>query len=423
MKKIKEVLGGHKDEPVTEQTTTTTTTTMQETEVPETYIERKVITEEPLRHESVSGGVKETFKHPVEALRGQPRDRSPTEVRRSEYVERIPVYREGGREGMTKSVEALTVTEKKARTPPKPAYEIREESSTLESERFIEEQQTVLVEKREKGAVIKEHIHPQEREEIQPVIHREREKTEVVQLSKPILEKDVLPVKVEERTLPAETRPTVVQGESEEFRRRYNEKSSRFQSSTEVAPMEREVFERPPIIKEHITRKVIQEVQPVIYREITEPHIIKEVKPIYEKVVEGPVIVESRDLPMEEHYQVHRVHKVEKLEPTTSYEYREVRREPVQREVRREFIRESPTGREMRREPEVREYVRESPNIKEAEYYKREAQYVREGQFGRESPIRTGGEVVYEYRDLPREEYPLKRAQYTEKSRQSETRG
>jgi len=420
MKKIKEVLGGHKDEAATEKTTsTTTTTTMPETEVPDTYIERKVITEEPLRHESVSGGVKETLKHPVEALRGQPRDRSPTEVRRSEYVERIPVYREGGREGMTKSMEGLSLSEKerRSRIPPKPAYEIREESSTLESERFIEEQQTVLVEKRERGAIIKEHIHPQEREEIQPVIHRERERTEVIQFSKPILEKDILPTKVEERTLPAETRPTVVQGESEEFRRRYNEKSSRFQSSTEVAPIEREVFERPPIIKEHITRKVIQEVQPVIYREITEPHVIKEVRPIYEKVVEGPVIVESRDLPMEEHYQVHRTHKVEKgLEPTTAYEYREVRREPVQREVRREFIRESPT----RREPEY--VVRESPTSREAEYYKREAQYVREGQLERESSIRTG-EVVYEYRDLPREEYPLKRAQYTEKSRQSETRG
>jgi len=158
---------------------------------------------------------------------------------------------------------------------------------------------TVFVEHREKGPVVKEHIHQHEREEIQPIIHREREKTEVVQMTRPIREREVQATVVEKRTLPAETKPTIVQ-ENSQFERDYNANVNRYKSSVDVDPVEHETIEKPAIIHEHLTRRVIEEVQPVILKDVTVPTLIKEVQPIYEKIIEAPVLVEGGELPVEE---------------------------------------------------------------------------------------------------------------------------
>jgi len=175
--------------------------------------------------------------------------------------------------------------------------------SSPQSERFVETttvlEPTVLVEHRERGPVIKEHIHQREREEIQPVIHRERERTEVLQVTKPIVEREVQATVVENKILPAETKPTIVQ-ENRQFERDYNANINRYHSSVEVAPVQHETFEKPPIVHEHLTRRVIEEVQPVIMKEVTVPTLIREVQPIYEKIVEAPVLVEGGGLPVEE---------------------------------------------------------------------------------------------------------------------------
>jgi len=46
--------------------------------------------------------------------------------------------------------------------------------------------------------------------------------------------------------------------------------------------------ENAPIVHETIIHKVIEEVQPVIYKEVDRPVLIKETLPIYEKIVEAP---------------------------------------------------------------------------------------------------------------------------------------
>jgi hypothetical protein len=69
------------------------------------------------------------------------------------------------------------------------------------------------VELREKPAVVQEVIRPGVREEIQPVIHREREQMEIREEIQPIYEKSVRPTIVEQRQLAPEMRPEVRLGQ------------------------------------------------------------------------------------------------------------------------------------------------------------------------------------------------------------------
>jgi len=338
-----------------------------------------------------------------------------------------------------------------------------ERMERMERPRIEQAEPTVLVEHREKGAVIREHIHPKEREEIQPIIHREREKTELVQVAKPIMERDVRPTMVEEKTLPAETRPTVFQGESEEFKRMYREKSERYKSTTEFSPVEKEVIEKPPIIKEHVTRKIIEEIQPVVYREITEPHIIREVKPIYEKVIEGPVLLESKELPMEQapryeyreypttyekreylipkkeerreerliHERERKEKKTTKKAPSTETIYRKEPEHLKEVEYRPEYRREEyPRGREVvyvSREPDYRrseEYIWREP--RREEYVRREPEYYREEYLRKEPEYYREHEPVYEFRevkDVQREPEIFKRDEKIVLEKESISRG
>jgi len=138
---------------------------------------------------------------------------------------------------------------------------------------------------REKPAIIHEKIRREEVEEIQPVIHRERDTTELRQLTQPIYEQDVKPIQMHEQILAAEQRPTIVYP--------VPMMAPAPLSTSEFAGVERKVIEKPAVLVETIRRHVIEEVQPVIYREIHEPHIIRVTKPIYEKVVEAPLIVQQ----------------------------------------------------------------------------------------------------------------------------------
>jgi len=62
------------------------------------------------------------------------------------------------------------------------------------------------------------------------------------------------------------------------------------QSKTEFLGIEKQHEEKQPIVKENVHKKVIEEVTPVVMREVTVPHVIEETKHIYEKVEEQPVI-------------------------------------------------------------------------------------------------------------------------------------
>jgi hypothetical protein len=150
--------------------------------------------------------------------------------------------------------------------------------------------QTVL-ERVEKPVVVHEKILPSQRTEVQPVIHRDREQVEVHKVVQPLHERDIAPTQHQYMQLPAENYQS--RAPDTEFQNQYRDVSSRIQPETITAPMTREQIQRPPIIEETIHKKIIEEVQPVLYRETFRPVVVEATKPIYERVFEAPRLVEE----------------------------------------------------------------------------------------------------------------------------------
>jgi aspartate/glutamate racemase len=130
--------------------------------------------------------------------------------------------------------------------------------------------------------VIHERIRKEEVEEIQPIIHREHEQLEVHQILQPMVEQIVQPTVIQERLLAAETRPLVHRG---------GYMGSVAPVATSDVQSFRKVVEKPAISVDVERRKVLEEIQPVVYKEILQPTIIRETKDIYEKIIEAPTII------------------------------------------------------------------------------------------------------------------------------------
>jgi len=145
-----------------------------------------------------------------------------------------------------------------------------------------------IIQHREVAPVIHERFRREEVEEIQPIIHREREKTEIHKITQPICTSSVLGVVAEEGMLPAQSRP--------EIRTPGMLAPSIPLGTRESLAGQRLRVEKPALIVETEKRNVIEEIQPVVYREIVEPHVIKLTQPIYERIVEGDVYI-SQTLP------------------------------------------------------------------------------------------------------------------------------
>jgi hypothetical protein len=107
----------------------------------------------------------------------------------------------------------------------------------------------------------------------------------------PMKERDIAPTQVQRMELPAqrfETRAPDIQ-----FQEKYRELSARGRSDICTAPMTTEQYEKAPLIDETIRKKIIEEVQPVLYKETVRPVVVQATKPIYEHIVEAPVLCEE----------------------------------------------------------------------------------------------------------------------------------
>jgi hypothetical protein len=167
------------------------------------------------------------------------------------------------------------------------------------SEQLTESGEAIDVESTTKAPIFDEVILPKEIIEVQPVITREREQTEVHEVIKPIREQEILPAVIETKELPPITKETVVES-GELFEKEYLESQQQFKSNVEVEKVEEQRILRKPIVQEIIHKKVIEEIQPVIHKETVVPHVVKEFLPIHEKIVEAPKFfreeLEERDL-------------------------------------------------------------------------------------------------------------------------------
>jgi hypothetical protein len=141
----------------------------------------------------------------------------------------------------------------------------------------------IAIEKREIAPVVHERIRREEVEEIQPVIHREREKTEIHKITQPIHTNQTMGVVTEERSLPAQFT---------EFRTpAMAPPPAVILPTSETLAAQKVRIEKAPVIIETEKKRIIEEVQPVVYKETVQPHFIKLTQPIYEKIVEGEVYV------------------------------------------------------------------------------------------------------------------------------------
>jgi hypothetical protein len=135
---------------------------------------------------------------------------------------------------------------------------------------------------------------------------------EIKQRPKEIFEREVLPKEVEEKMLPVEERGTISYSNIKEAEKELS-KGAVF-PSVEIRSVEKEVIEKPPIIKEYITKRELEVIQPVIHREVIQQHETLLTKPIHEKIIEAPVIIKEEaeviDLrPKEERREFRKEHK------------------------------------------------------------------------------------------------------------------
>jgi len=138
------------------------------------------------------------------------------------------------------------------------------------------------IERIEKEQVIREHIHPIVKEEIQPVVYREREQLDVKQVTQMLHETQIQPTRVEERQLPAQYRENVQnRGIIEE---------NIVLPSREVEGTTHTRMVHEPIVNEIIKKTVVEEIQPVVERDIYQPKLVQTQVPIYEKIVEAPIV-------------------------------------------------------------------------------------------------------------------------------------
>jgi len=138
----------------------------------------------------------------------------------------------------------------------------------------------------QKPAAVHEEIRKEVIEEIQPVVNVEKIHTEVHQVTQPLFDREVRAVDVQQRTLATEILPEVlVQGRGA--------RSVDQVSTTEYQQTNTVVVEKPAQFIEVERTQIIEEIQPVIYKETVVPHVIKETKPVFQKIVEGPVYTQQ----------------------------------------------------------------------------------------------------------------------------------
>jgi len=147
-----------------------------------------------------------------------------------------------------------------------------------------------IIETIQKDVVVHERIHPVEKEEIQPIIYREREQLDVKQVTQMLHETQIQPTIVQQRELPAERREAII------------ERGAPIQENIILPTTQRDATLRTqqihaPIVEETIKKTVIQEIQPVLERDVFVPTIVQNTQPIYEKIVEAPVVYrETREV-------------------------------------------------------------------------------------------------------------------------------
>jgi len=141
--------------------------------------------------------------------------------------------------------------------------------------------------------VVKETVHQREKEEVTPVIDREREETIVNQVVQPV--RDSRKETVHHQATAPTIQNEVVEDVSAAEAERYQQNRAQHQSSrTVVGGATTSSHVNAPIVNERVKTHVVEEIQPVIEREIHEEHVVHRTQPVQERVIKAPVVGETR---------------------------------------------------------------------------------------------------------------------------------
>jgi len=147
----------------------------------------------------------------------------------------------------------------------------------------------------EKPPIVQQILHPMRVEEVQPIIQRQRERTQIKQVIAPIIQREERAPLISSRQLPGETRPVVYNSPSQEFNTSYQQGLPAPTNTSTVVQIQRVL--KQPIIQESVKQNIIEEIYPVVHRDIYQPEIIKETLPVFERVVEPPTLLREERAP------------------------------------------------------------------------------------------------------------------------------
>jgi len=156
----------------------------------------------------------------------------------------------------------------------------------LDREKLLE--QGIDVETRTNNPITEEIIRPIQRTEVQPLVTLDRQQIEIHQMILPLKTQEELPPTIEERRLEEIERE--IHESDDAFKEQYKELVEKMVPKVQVGDVEHVRVVKPPIVKQFIHRKVIEEVQPIIHQETIATHIIRQTLPIHEKLFEAPVL-------------------------------------------------------------------------------------------------------------------------------------
>ena len=145
---------------------------------------------------------------------------------------------------------------------------------------------------------MKEKVQTHEVQEVQPVVERTVEQTEVQQVVQPITDHQEKTVHHEDTpALPVETKTShdeVDDGSAT----KYTEQLADIKPEHTVETVgEAEVVTKAPIVHETVEKHVVTEVQPVIERVIDETHVSHVTQPIVEHHIESPDVADVINKP------------------------------------------------------------------------------------------------------------------------------
>lgn len=124
-------------------------------------------------------------------------------------------------------------------------------------------------------------------------MHVDREQTEVRQVVQPVVEKEVRPTQVTKTAKEVElgTRAEQATGVPTPLEHgRSMGAAPKVESRREFLGTEKHLEEKQPVVKERVHKKVIEEVKPVVERDVVIPHVTEQTKNVHETVKEKPVV-------------------------------------------------------------------------------------------------------------------------------------